>query len=236
VIHLGRVRAIAYREWLDVRRSRGRWRAGIVGPLLLFVLLLMVTSMPRESHANLPFTVFVLFLMMSTSFPTIVAAHSFVGEKEARTLEPLLATPVATAEIVLGKLFVYVMTGIVPTYGFYFSYLAACRVFFAPGTFELVTALDAMLPVLAISPPLTVLAICVGMRISMRSVDSQSAQSWASLSTLPTTAVFVALVAILNPSGLGALLLAVVLLIIDAVAVWIVTRSLDRHEILTRWG
>lgn len=233
---LSRIRAVAYREWLDVRRSRGRWRAGIVGPAMLFLLLLMLSGMEMQPSARLPFTILVMFLMMATSFPTIVAAHSFVGEKEARTLEPLLAAPLRTSEIVLGKLFVYVMTGIVPTYGFYFLYLVSCRFLFPPSVFQLVSGSDTAIPVLALSPPLTVLAICVGMRISMRSVDSQSAQSWASLSTLPTTAVFVALFVILEPTGTSALLLAFVLVLLDILAIYVVTRSLDRHEILTRWG
>jgi ABC-2 type transport system permease protein len=233
---LTRIRAVALREWLDVRRSRGRWRAGIVGPFLLYMLLMMLSSMRLQPGTRLPFTILVMFLMMATSFPTIVAAHSFVGEKEARTLEPLLATPLATSEIVLGKLFVYVMTGIVPTYGFYFLYLLSCRFLFPLSVFEMASAPETAIPVLGLAPPLTILAICVGMRISMRSVDSQSAQSWASLSTLPTTAVFVALFVILEPTGATALVFALVLLVLDALAIWLVTRSLDRHEILTRWG
>src|SRR5262249_36740181 len=44
-----------------------------------------------------------LFLVMPAFLPILVAAQSVGGEKERRTLEPLLATPVSTLQIVLGK-------------------------------------------------------------------------------------------------------------------------------------
>ena len=39
------------------------------------------------------------------------AAHAVVGEKQARTLEPLLATPITTVELLVAK----VLGALVPT-------------------------------------------------------------------------------------------------------------------------
>ena len=40
-----------------------------------------------------------------------LAAHAIVGEKQARTLEPLLATPITTTELLVAK----VLGALVPT-------------------------------------------------------------------------------------------------------------------------
>ena len=45
-----------------------------------------------------------LFLLLPTTGAMTLAAHSVVSEKQARTLEPLLATPVTTVELLLAKM------------------------------------------------------------------------------------------------------------------------------------
>ena len=45
----------------------------------------------------------VLFLLTPITGAMALAAHSVVGEKQARTLEPLLATPVTTLELLVAK-------------------------------------------------------------------------------------------------------------------------------------
>src|SRR5207237_1768002 len=44
-----------------------------------------------------------MFLVLPIFLPILIAAQSIGGERERRTLEPLLATPVSTLEIILGK-------------------------------------------------------------------------------------------------------------------------------------
>src|ERR1035437_1323730 len=44
------------------------------------------------------------FLLVPVMVSTVIAANSFAGEKERRTLEGLLSTPVSDAELVLGKI------------------------------------------------------------------------------------------------------------------------------------
>ena len=45
----------------------------------------------------------ILFMLMPLIIPVSIAAYSIVGEKTTRSLEPLLATPVTTAELLVGK-------------------------------------------------------------------------------------------------------------------------------------
>ena len=44
-----------------------------------------------------------LFMMMPLAIPVAISAYSIVGEKTTRCLEPLLATPITTIELIVGK-------------------------------------------------------------------------------------------------------------------------------------
>ena len=44
-----------------------------------------------------------LFLLIPLAVPVTIASYSIVGEKSTRSLEPLLATPTSTVEIIIGK-------------------------------------------------------------------------------------------------------------------------------------
>src|SRR5438067_7386340 len=53
-----------------------------------------------------------VFLLMPITGAMALAAHAIVGEKQARTLEPLLATPLTTLELLTAK----VLGALVPTW------------------------------------------------------------------------------------------------------------------------
>ncbi|MCX6034730.1 MAG: ABC transporter permease subunit, partial [Chloroflexi bacterium] len=44
-----------------------------------------------------------LFMLVPVAIPVTIAAYSIVGEKTTRSLEPLLATPITTVELLIGK-------------------------------------------------------------------------------------------------------------------------------------
>ncbi len=46
---------------------------------------------------------FVIYLVMPVFVPILISSHAVAGEKEKRTLEPLLASPVTPLELVIGK-------------------------------------------------------------------------------------------------------------------------------------
>ena len=45
-----------------------------------------------------------MFLLMPIAIASTAAAFSIVGEKQQRTLEPILATPITDRQLLLGKL------------------------------------------------------------------------------------------------------------------------------------
>src|SRR5436190_14046887 len=74
-----------------------------------------------------------LFLLTPTTGAMAMAAHSVVGEKLARTLEPLLATPVATFELLLAKALGALVPTLVIAMGGLSLYLAGIALWALPG-------------------------------------------------------------------------------------------------------
>ena len=62
-----------------------------------------------------------------------VAAYSVVGEKQARTLEPLLATPITTFELLAGKVLGALLPAVALSVHLFAIYLIVAGVFW-PGT------------------------------------------------------------------------------------------------------
>src|SRR5438874_11313094 len=46
----------------------------------------------------------IVFLLLPIFIPSVLASYAIVGEKRERTLEPVLATPIRTWELLLGKI------------------------------------------------------------------------------------------------------------------------------------
>lgn len=57
-----------------------------------------------------------LFLVIPLMISCIIASEAFVGEKERKTLEPLLYTPATDTELFLGKITAAMIPGIVYTW------------------------------------------------------------------------------------------------------------------------
>ena len=74
-----------------------------------------------------------LFLVIPVTGAMALASHSVVGEKQARTLEPLLATPITTLELLVAK----VLGALLPTLAVSLVglalYFAGIALFAAPG-------------------------------------------------------------------------------------------------------
>ncbi|NLS78681.1 MAG: ABC transporter permease subunit, partial [Chloroflexi bacterium] len=66
-----------------------------------------------------PFTIMIVllvnqfllyYLLLPLMIPMFVAVYSIIGEKQQRTLEPLLATPISVIELLTGKM----LAGVIP--------------------------------------------------------------------------------------------------------------------------
>ena len=177
-----------------------------------------------------------LFLIAPLLGGVALAAHSVVGEKQGRTLEPLLTTPVATSELLFAKVLAAFLPSLVIEIIGLVVYLILVGLLGAPGVLSAVISTRSVVLLLVIGPLSTLAALQATIAISSRANDPRSAQQVAVLIVLPLmimlvgqiVGAFVVTTAALLIVGAG---LAVIwgMLLMFSVAIF------HRETILTRW-
>jgi ABC-type Na+ efflux pump permease subunit len=174
-----------------------------------------------------------MFLVLPIFLPILLAAQSIGGERERRTLEPLLATPVSTLAIVLGKS----VAALVPALGI--TWLASAL--FCLGV-DLVVG-SPLLPdgawlfgTLLLSPLLALFGNATAVVVSSRVLDPRAAQNLAATTVVPLLGLLVVQLAgriALGPRFYAVLALGVAAA--DVALVAVAVRTFDRERLLTRW-
>jgi ABC-2 type transport system permease protein len=178
-----------------------------------------------------------LFMLVPVAIPVTIAAYSIVGEKTTRSLEPLLATPISTAELLVGKCLAAVIPAVLATYLAYGIFAFGSWIILASKI--LLTAifdLRWMIAIFIVGPLITVLAVAFSLMISSRVNDPRVAEQISMVVILPVLAGFFGQVAglfMLNARLI--LIVAIILLILDGVMLYLTTRVFQRELILTRW-
>ena len=178
----------------------------------------------------------VLLVLTPVAGSMSVAAYSVIGEKQARTLEPLLATPITTLELLTAK----VLGSLVPAIGLtvacftvYALGVALCaepgvvRALFTPGSLAVIFVLGPLASLAALQ-----LAVCVSSRVN----DVRSAQQIGALVVLPIAGVLVMqLTGTLRLTVPTIAFIAVGLAGMNIGLMLVGVRLFDRESILTRW-
>ena len=178
----------------------------------------------------------VLLILTPVAGSMSVAAYSVIGEKQARTLEPLLATPLTTFELLAAKVLGSLLPALLLTLACFGVYIAGVALFAQPGVF-LALLTPASLAIVFVLGPLAALAalqlaVCVSSRVN----DARSAQQIGALIILPIAALLV-----LQLTGSFLLTIPVIAFIALALAgvnagLMLLGISLfDRESILPRW-
>jgi ABC-2 type transport system permease protein len=255
---------ILQKEWLDLRQDKALLLSTLAPPVILTVLPIAVTYLlgrvPDDDTAQLGIAAAdptlaglsnlelgqavigkqfaLLFLLMPLFIPSIIAAYSIVGEKANRTLEPLLAAPVRTVELLLGKALAALIPAVALTW--------ACGAVFAAGiagvalsarVFAAIVTPAWLILLLACAPLLSLIAIAASVAVSSRVNDPRTAQQLSGVVVVPILLIFfgqLAGVLVLSPAlSLGA---TAVLAFVAVFALWGATRLCQREVILTRWS
>lgn len=177
------------------------------------------------------------FLFMPVILSSMGAAMSIAAEKQQRTLEPILATPVEDREFLLAKLLAAAVPGTLVTWG--------AGVLFALGAVivSLVRLGHPVFPgvpfavvLLLLVPFAGGIAALIGMRASMRAADVQAAAQMAGLWVIPAAMVLIGLI---GRPALRSVPLALVALVVFGLLFWRLfvgtLKRFDREEILVRW-
>jgi ABC-2 type transport system permease protein len=261
-----RIRALLGKELLDLSRNRATLLpVGIVTMLSLalpFTIALLIPSLTGQrlgddadlarvsvtagvhpdlsAEGQVQLFVFqqflILFLLTPITGAMALAAHAVVGEKQARTLEPLLATPITTIELLIAKVLGAFLPTLAISAGGLAIYLIGIAWFAAPGVGGAMLSARTALLVLVVGPALALVSLQGAIVVSSRVNDPRTAQQFGVLIIIPLAALLVG-------QFMGALWLSATVLGLIGLglfAVWVSLTLLsaalfERESILTRW-
>ena len=192
---------------------------------------------PKEAVQGFIATYFlILFMLIPTVVPLTMAIYSVIGEKSARTLEPLLAAPVGVGELLFAKSLASTVPSVIVTWIAYAIYLASVSSLGSRAAVNAVTAPRWILAIVIMVPLLTLLSVNLGILISTRVNDVRVAQQIGGLVVIPVVGLGIAQVTgrvVLDNSAF--LQFTVILIVLDAAVFFFARLAFQRENILARW-
>ena len=193
----------------------------------------------RDSELAGAFTVqqfLAFFLLMPAYIPLSIATFSIIGEKQARSLEPVLAAPIQTSELLTGKALAALVPGVLAGWLTYFVFALLASLVYGPQLLSVVTDSSWLVGVFVLGPAIGMASVVAGVITSSRVNDPRVAQQIGSVVIIPIVAL-----TLLQASGtllvgaIGYLILAVIVFAISLAGLRVGIRLFDREAILTRW-
>ncbi len=263
---MDKILLILQKEWREIRQQRTLvWT--IILPPLLFTLIpivamfavgqvsnpsstttsatSLVKAIPSLAHMNqqevaqalIGMQMSILYVLLPAILTSVIASYSIVGEKTSRTLEPLLATPIKTWELLVGKSLASLLPAIIATWlggGIFIAAVALLAI--SSHVFSAIISPGWLIVFLLWTPALALIAIALMIAVSSRVNDPRTAQQFSAILIIPFMALFVGQISgllVLGPTF--AFTTFLVLFVLAILSLWLVTRLFQREVILTRW-
>jgi ABC-2 type transport system permease protein len=259
-----RIRTLIDKEWAEAFKNKMVLGTVVFMPIIFMVLplfqLAVMRDIPPSELSDMPAAILsvcqqqeftpsecvqgwlvnqflLLFLLIPLAVPVTIASYSIVGEKSTRSLEPLLATPTSTTEIIVGKALASVIPAIGATWLAFVIFLIGARFFVASDrVYALFTNPMWFVAMLIVAPLFTVFSVNIAIIISSRVNDPRAAEQIGMLVMLPLMAIFFGAIFGLIPlSTTTMLLLSGVTLLADLGLVLLGVKLFQRETILTQW-
>lgn len=177
-----------------------------------------------------------LLLIVATALPSSVASHAVVGEKVERTLEPLLATPVATRDLLLAKCLVAILPSLFLTWLSYFATIAGISLFAPWGVVAVALRAEWWVAYFVLAPLLAMASSLAAAIASSRVSDPRTAQGLTSFLLIPLVGTGIsAMTGFLSIDLLWVALATLTLFSLDVFLLYLAIKLFDRETILTRW-
>lgn len=263
---MNKIKTIIRKEWAEVFKNHMVLFTVIFLPLILTALPLGVlygtgsvsstmgsasASMPKEFSAVCPANVsggecfqiymvsqfMLMFMILPLAIPVTISAYSIVGEKTTHSLEPLLATPITTTELLVGKSLAAAIPAVLATYFAFGVYAVGAAILIKnPVVFAAMVDLRWLIAIFIVGPLMALLAIAVSIIVSSRVNDPRVAEQISMVIIVPVMAIFFGQLAglfVINRTLIS--IIAVVMLLVDAIAIYLAVQLFQRETILTRW-
>ena len=257
------VNAIIRREFFEIARNRLLLATIVVPPVLLAALPVLIFAFlgtdPRippefaeqvvENHPQwrsftpdevaVAFALqqfLITFLFLPGYIPLAIATFSVVGEKQSRSLEAVLATPVRTTELLAGKAIAALVPGLIAAWVAYAVMVSFAGVALGPRLAGVLLEQTWLAAVFVLGPAVGLLSVMAGIIVSSRVNDPRTAQQIGAVILLPVIGLVVA-------QAVGAFIveapayvaLAAIMVALSAVLLRVGTAIFGRESILTRW-
>lgn len=177
-----------------------------------------------------------MYLIVPLMVASVIAADSFAGEKERKTLEALLYTPTTDFELVAAKLIAAWVPAIVVAWGGFILYGIVANVA-GWGTMGQIFFPNAMWVILAlwVAPAIAGLGLSATVLVSVRVSGFQEAYQLGAVVVLPLVILMISQATGVIYLSLGfVFLLGLVCWIIDAALLWLSVQMFQRSEIIAR--
>jgi len=259
-----RIKTLVDKEWAEAFKNRMVLGTLVFMPLIFMIVpllqLALMRNIPASQLKQVPQAIMavcqlqnftpsecmqgflvnqflLLFLLIPLAVPVTIASYSIVGEKSTRSLEPLLATPTSTTEIIVGKALASVIPAIGATWLAFVVFLIGARFFVASDrVYALFMNPMWFVAMLLLAPLLTVLSVNVAIIISSRVSDPRAAEQIGMLVMLPILLLFFgAIFGVIPLNTMTMLLLGGMTLLVDIGLVALGVRLFQRETILTQW-
>jgi ABC-2 type transport system permease protein len=194
--------------------------------------------LPPEAAAEaFLFQQFLLLFLVAPIFGAVsLAAYSVVGEKQGRTLEPLLTSPMATWEILVAKGLASFLPSLAIELAGLCVYLLLVRATALPGVTATLVNARSLILVGLVGPFASLTALQMTIAVSSRVNDARSAQQIAVLIVLPLVVMLIGQIAGAFIVTTPMLLLVALGLAISWMFLIVLSVALfERETILTRW-
>ncbi|MDI9232126.1 ABC transporter permease [Staphylococcus caprae] len=214
-----------------------------IGGVKLFTEQLPSNFLPHNldkgqtmTYAILMYFFVPLFLLIPVMISTIISTSSFTGEKERKTIEGLLYTPITNKELMLGKILASFIPSILITWISIIVYgtiidiysIKVLNIFIFPNINWLIISI-------LLAPLITFLSISLVVSISHRVKTSKSAQSISMILILPIIGFLIS-----QASGtllfgtMVSIILTIILIIVDIIIYFVISKKFNRDKFITK--
>jgi ABC-2 type transport system permease protein len=175
-------------------------------------------------------------LLIPTMIAISVATFSIVDEKLSGSLEALLATPVKTWELLLGKALAGAVPAVVMTWLSAGVFLLVALALGWGRLIGYVVTTEWFLTLSLLTPAVAILSFMLGVAGSSRAKDARSAQTIALLIIFPVFALIgIQITGVVWFTPLLILVLAMVIIIADLITLRAAVRLFRRESIVVQW-
>lgn len=178
-----------------------------------------------------------LFMMMPVIIPVTIAAYSIVGEKTTHSLEPLLATPITTFELLAGKSLAAALPAIfVGWVSFGLFLLALSLIGVSSAVIRYIAGPTWLLAILVAGPLMAIASVNLALYVSSRVNDPRTAEQVSALMIIPIFGLlFAQLAGVIVINVLVMLSFIGGMILVDIAMIYLGASIFQRENILTRW-